>query len=67
LAASFPLAVPGASSVLNDLPVSFIERSFKKDSKIYIEGQLETRKYTHMRIPMVMRTVSNMFVRTIPA
>ncbi|MFA4994930.1 MAG: single-stranded DNA-binding protein [Bdellovibrionales bacterium] len=33
-------------SVLNDKLVEIVERYIKKGSKLYIEGQLETRKYT---------------------
>lgn len=33
-------------SVFNDNLVGIIERYLKKGSKVYIEGQLETRKYT---------------------
>lgn len=33
-------------SVLNDALVGVIERFVKKGSKLYIEGQLETRKWT---------------------
>lgn len=33
-------------SVLNDKLVEVVERYVKKGSKLYIEGQLETRKYT---------------------
>jgi single-strand DNA-binding protein len=32
-------------SVLNDALVGVVERFLKKGSKVYIEGQLETRKY----------------------
>ena len=32
-------------SVLNDALVGIVERFLKKGSKVYIEGQLETRKY----------------------
>jgi single-strand DNA-binding protein len=32
-------------SVLNDTLVGVVERFLKKGSKVYIEGQLETRKY----------------------
>lgn len=32
-------------SVLNDALVGVVERYLKKGSKVYIEGQLETRKY----------------------
>jgi single-strand DNA-binding protein len=33
-------------SVLNDKLVEIVERFIKKGSKVYIEGQLETRKWT---------------------
>ena len=33
-------------SVLNDKLVEVVERYIKKGSKLYVEGQLETRKYT---------------------
>ncbi len=33
-------------SVLNDKLVEVVERYVKKGSKLYVEGQLETRKYT---------------------
>lgn len=33
-------------SVLNDKLVEIVERYIKKGSKVYIEGQLETRKWT---------------------
>ena len=33
-------------SVLNDKLVEVVERYIKKGSKVYIEGQLETRKWT---------------------
>ena len=33
-------------SVLNDKLVELVERYIKKGSKVYIEGQLETRKWT---------------------
>ncbi|MDD3030001.1 MAG: single-stranded DNA-binding protein [Alphaproteobacteria bacterium] len=33
-------------SVLNDKLVDVVERYVKKGSKLYVEGQLETRKYT---------------------
>lgn len=33
-------------SVLNDALVGIVEKYVKKGSKLYIEGQLETRKYT---------------------
>ncbi len=33
-------------SVLNDALVGIVERFVKKGSKLYIEGQLETRKWT---------------------
>lgn len=33
-------------SVLNDALVGIVERFLKKGSKVYIEGQLETRKWT---------------------
>jgi single-strand DNA-binding protein len=33
-------------SVLNDKLVEIVEKYIKKGSKLYIEGQLETRKYT---------------------
>lgn len=33
-------------SVLNDNLVGIVERFLKKGSKVYVEGQLETRKYT---------------------
>lgn len=33
-------------SVLNDSLVGIVERFLKKGTKVYIEGQLETRKYT---------------------
>ena len=34
-------------SVLNDKLVEVVERYIKKGSKLYIEGQLETRKWTN--------------------
>ncbi|MDE1901642.1 MAG: single-stranded DNA-binding protein [Alphaproteobacteria bacterium] len=34
-------------SVLNDALVGVVERFLKKGSKVYIEGQLETRKWTN--------------------
>jgi single-strand DNA-binding protein len=33
-------------SVLNDKLIEIVERYIKKGSKVYIEGQLETRKWT---------------------
>lgn len=33
-------------SVLNDALVGVVEKYVKKGSKVYVEGQLETRKYT---------------------
>jgi single-strand DNA-binding protein len=33
-------------SVLNDKLIDVVERYIKKGSKLYVEGQMETRKYT---------------------